>query len=738
MKWGYFTKQLSHLAALGLVLIAQACLSPTLKGRNSSSTASTVTIPTNAIIVSANPIVIGAFTVTVTLGSPMTGLTLSDFVVTNGTSSAFTTVSATTYTFSVTPTTVGNVTISAPAAAATVTTSGVASLASNLLNVNYDPSCTVNFTTTGSAFNGNIITTGGTTTWNMNGAITSGTNTMSVNWGVPGTRSNSVRVDTGVNFTQIANFASQSITQVSFTLGCNGLAHVYLYYNPLTSIDVTMLPALSILYIGNSGGGPAANVARIPSFDFSRNPLLTQVYLDYNNMSSLDFSQNPLINTIYARDTGTLSSINVAGRTALTTLAVGGGLLSNIDVSTNPALTALYVQFNNLSTLDVTQNPNLVTLHAASNYLTSLNISNNTLLQGLYLGNMGSGAGACTNRIGSLNFTTNNQIRYVEADCNLMTSLDFSGKTTLLTLLVQDAPNLTSVNLSGASSMTSAQIHRSPVSTLTLSGNTALTTLSCMGGCNLGTFNGTQAPNLTWLDVAGANLTSITLTANTALQTLYIGRVGLGAANNNAITSLNLTGNPNLVNLFFDNNPITTLDVSNKTSLVTLQGYPCYSLTSLNTTGATALQNLTLYGNQVPALALTTNTALRTLDTSYNTVMTTLNVSANTSMITIGAIGATALTSVNVTGLTQLTQLQIQSSPVTTLTMGSNSSLNLMNFATNPTGMNNLVGAVYAQRAVIPAGATLNVVGGGVPGGATLTNLNTLAAAPYNWVVSHD
>ncbi|WP_395745181.1 Ig-like domain-containing protein [Prosthecobacter sp.] len=79
--------------------------------------------------------VTATFTVTATFNGAASGFTLSDVVVTNGTTSAFS-GSGTTYTFKVKPTAAGPVTVSVPASAATDSTS-LGNSASNLLTVNY-------------------------------------------------------------------------------------------------------------------------------------------------------------------------------------------------------------------------------------------------------------------------------------------------------------------------------------------------------------------------------------------------------------------------------------------------------------------------------------------------------------------------------------------------------------------------------------------------------------------------
>ena len=82
--------------------------------------------------------VTGAFQVTASFSASVTGLSLSDFNIANGTASNLSSNGTTSYTFTVTPSNTGNVTISLPANKVTASTGGLGNIASNTLSVQYE------------------------------------------------------------------------------------------------------------------------------------------------------------------------------------------------------------------------------------------------------------------------------------------------------------------------------------------------------------------------------------------------------------------------------------------------------------------------------------------------------------------------------------------------------------------------------------------------------------------------
>ena len=117
-------------------------------------------------------------------------------------------------------------------------------------------------------------------------------------------------------------------------------------------------------------------------------------------------------------------------------------------------------------------------------------------------------------------------------------------------------------------------------------------------------------------------LTSLDVSKNTKLTYLQ--------CNNNQITSLDVSKNTEMIDLFCYGNLITSLDVSKNTKLEVLN---CYSnqLISLDVSKNTMLFRLVCADNQLTSLNITNNTKLTSLECARNQI-TSLNVSNNTKL----------------------------------------------------------------------------------------------------------
>jgi len=147
--------------------------------------------------------------------------------------------------------------------------------------------------------------------------------------------------------------------------------------------------------------------------------------------------------------------------------------------------------------------------------------------------------------------------------------------------------------------------------------------------------------NIAMLDVGASAITTLDLSSNTLLEQVYSDACQLTSINvsncpelellwcgNNYLTNLDVSNNPKLTSLGLDSNQITTLDVSNNTLLEVLY---CFNnqLTSLNLFNNTALKELLCDDNQLTKLNLNNNSNLKNLFCTGNQ-LTSLNLSNNT------------------------------------------------------------------------------------------------------------
>ncbi len=153
-----------------------------------------------------------------------------------------------------------------------------------------------------------------------------------------------------------------------------------------------------------------------------------------------------------------------------------------------------------------------------------------------------------------------------------VTSLDVSHNTTLTSLYCTEN-QLSSLDVSGCTDLIALHCDWNNLSSLDVSGCTALTTLYCSSN----------------------KLTSLDVSSNTALTKLY--------CSSNKLTSLDVSSNTALTELYCYNNQLTSLDVSNNTALTELY---CSSnkLTSLDVSSNRSLIELFCYGNNMDACAL--------------------------------------------------------------------------------------------------------------------------------------
>ncbi len=151
---------------------------------------------------------------------------------------------------------------------------------------------------------------------------------------------------------------------------------------------------------------------------------------------------------------------------------------------------------------------------------------------------------------------------------------------------VQDC-KLTSLDVSGCSSITDLRCTGNQLSTLNVSANTALTLLYCYNN----------------------NLTALDVSKNILLKSL--------SCDHNQLSALDISKNTALKKLYCQKNQLSNLDVSTNTMLEVLY-CDTNNLTTLNLTDNTALTELVCGNNQLTSLDVSHNTKLYYLSCEYN------------------------------------------------------------------------------------------------------------------------
>ena len=285
----------------------------------------------------------------------------------------------------------------------------------------------------------------------------------------------------------------------------------------------------------------------------------------------------------------------------LTVLECESNSLAGLDVTKNKKLQELNCDKNNLQSLDVSQNTKLEGLHVYNTQVTALDLSNMTNLTTL----------ACyNNNLTSLNISGDTALKTLSCYQNRLTSLDI-GDSSELTDVSCSQNGITELDLSQNTQLENLHCANNSLTTLDVSKNLNITSLDC-GSNKLTTLDLRTNTKLEYLRCVYNKLTSLDVSANTALQSLY-------TSHNTSLKSLDVSKNPELVNLVCENNGLTSLDVSANTKLYMLQ---CSSnkLKSLDVIKNQSLSTLNCNDNEIDGLDIRQNTNLSTLDFSINPI----------------------------------------------------------------------------------------------------------------------
>ena len=289
------------------------------------------------------------------------------------------------------------------------------------------------------------------------------------------------------------------------------------------------------------------------------------------------------------------------------------------------------------------------------------------------------------NKITSVNLSANTKLKYLNLGYNKLTSINVSAHTDLEELYLQNNQLSSSLNVTHHSRLSTLWVHNNAslvavncsdnnLTNFEVSGCTSLTTLECYDNINLSTITGlASCTNLMYLDCEECRITDLSALSGMAnLAEIYCAR--------NLLTSLELSQKTNLATLDVSSNPRLTYLLCSRNNLQ-----------SLNVTDCTALEDLRcFYNNQLSSITgLADCTALKYLDCDgckltdlsalgsmdnleqiycANNKLTSLNIPQKTNLTNLDASGNDQLISLvcsrcylidlNVTGCTALEDLK--------------------------------------------------------------------------------
>ncbi|WP_298762565.1 T9SS type A sorting domain-containing protein [uncultured Polaribacter sp.] len=372
------------------------------------------------------------------------------------------------------------------------------------------------------------------------------------------------------------------------------LAELNCWNNKITSLDVSKNINLKDLYISNN---------LLNTIDVSKNNLLEVLYCGYNQFTGLDLSSNTKLKQLgCARNN--LSSLDLSNNSELDYLVFSDNSLTNIDVSNLNLLEHLVFTNNQISEIDLSNNLNLTGLFVANNKLVDLDIGAN---KKIYRFN------ASSNNLATLNVKNTNNTNFI--------TFDISNNPYLTCVFVDDAKysnnNWTNIDLNAAFVENQAECEAQFTNIPDNNFEQGLIDLGLDNVVN----NKVKTSNistLTKLDLDGANKgTNTKIKDLTGIEDF----VALTELNcwNNKITSLDVSKNINLKDLYISNNLLNTIDVSKNNLLEVLYcGYNKF--TALDLSNNTKLKQLGCARNNLSSLDLSNNSDLGYLVFSDNSL----------------------------------------------------------------------------------------------------------------------
>ena len=249
----------------------------------------------------------------------------------------------------------------------------------------------------------------------------------------------------------------------------------------LTSIEVTDCKALKALKISHSQITTLniennvvlqkldCSCTEISDLDVSHNPELEELDCSSIPINCLDVSHNPELENLECGETQ-IKHLDVSKLANLQKLSCDGLEIENLDLSSNKKLETLFVQFvEHISSIDLSNNVELKELYCSQAKITSLDVSKNIALSVLHCDGTD---------IASLDVSKNVALEWLECYETNIASLDISNNIALERLDC-DETNITSLDLSKNVALKDLRCSKTKLTSLDITHNTELESLQC-------------------------------------------------------------------------------------------------------------------------------------------------------------------------------------------------------------------------------------------------------------------
>ena len=183
---------------------------------------------------------------------------------------------------------------------------------------------------------------------------------------------------------------------------CSSLESLRATYTKLTSLDISGLKKLKILYLNGN---------ELTSLHIKECTALEKIDCSSNNLKTLDLDASTRmalksLNVSYNK----LTSLNASGLKNIKDLVCHENKLTSLDISGCENLQSLYCYDNELTSLNASGLKTLMFLHCYNNKLTSLNVSGCSALEVLYISS-GYPSGSYENELQTLDVSTNTKLK---------------------------------------------------------------------------------------------------------------------------------------------------------------------------------------------------------------------------------------------------------------------------------------------------------------------------------------
>ncbi len=200
------------------------------------------------------------------------------------------------------------------------------------------------------------------------------------------------------------------------------------------------------------------------------------------------------------------------------------------------------------------------------------------------------------NVLKELDFSNNSVLQYLNCEDNLLTALSLGQNPDLQYLQVNNNADLGNIDLSQFPKLQIFIAYNNKNLTQIDTSNNPLLQQLSVDGTGISTISVAANPELLILNIDGTKVTQLDVSSNSKLQELYVSKDNTSGLNY-PLRQIDVSNNPELIRFFCQGNQLETLDVSKNTKLQTIHASN-NNLTSIDLSNNTSLTELWIDRNK--------------------------------------------------------------------------------------------------------------------------------------------